>query len=58
MKRLARLAAALAEIVGWRESALLAGLGLVAYGAHAIYAPAAFFIPGCVLLYLAIVGLR
>lgn len=49
---------ALAKIVGIREVMLIAGLGLVSWGAGMVYVPAGFFIPGAVLVYIAIAGLR
>jgi hypothetical protein len=44
--------------IGAREAMLLAGLGLVSYGAAGVYPPAAFFLPGAVLVFVAIAGLR
>lgn len=52
------LAAAFANVIGAREAILLVGLGLVAYGAGSVYLPAGFFLPGIVILYVAIFGLR
>jgi hypothetical protein len=51
-------AAAIAGELGAREIALLLGLGLVGYGAGLIYVPAGFVLPGAVLLYVSIVGLK
>jgi hypothetical protein len=59
MKNLAkRLAATLANMIGPREVGLLAGLALLGYGAGSVYLPAGFFLPGAVLLYVVIAGLR
>jgi hypothetical protein len=55
---LGALGAAIAKAVGAREVLLFAGLGLFAVGAAQIYAPAAWAIPGAVLVYVAIAGLR
>jgi hypothetical protein len=61
-RRMVKLAAALLAAAlkpfGPREIALLSGLALVAYGASQVYPPAGAFIPGAVLLYIAIAGLR
>lgn len=53
-----RGAKAIATVIGVREAMLLSGLGLVGYGAGSVYLPAGFFLPGAVLLFCAIVGLR
>lgn len=58
MTRLANLGSAIAGLIGPRESGLLAGLGLLGYGAFQVYPPAGFFLPGAVLLYAVIAGLR
>ena len=44
--------------IGPREAALLIGLALLAYGAGFVYWAAGFILPGIVLLYVAIIGLR
>jgi hypothetical protein len=36
----------------------LVGLGLIAYGSHLVYPPAAFFVPGIILVGVAIFGVR
>ena len=43
---------------GPREVSLIAGLGLVGYGAWCIYPPAAFVIPGAIIVAVAVFGLR
>lgn len=59
MKNLARkLAVALSNGIGSREAGLLVGLVLVGYGAGTVYWAAGFFLPGVVMLYVAIAGLR
>jgi hypothetical protein len=58
MKRLASLAAAVRGAIGPREAGLLIGLGLLGYGASEVYRPAGFIVPGAVLLYVVIAGLR
>ena len=49
---------AILKSVGPREAALLIGLALLAYGAGFVYWAAGFILPGIVLLYVAIIGLR
>ena len=49
---------AIAAAFGPREAMLFCGLGLAAYGAAQIYAPAGFLLAGGVLVYVAIAGLR
>jgi hypothetical protein len=59
MKNLAKAAAAaIAKTIGGREITLLAGLGLLGFGAGAIWLPLGLMLPGVVLLYVAIFGLR
>jgi hypothetical protein len=58
MKHLKSAAAWLSGLIGPREAGLLSGLVLLGYGAHLVYPPAAFALPGAVLLYVAIAGLR
>lgn len=41
-----------------RELILLVGLAAVGYGAGSVYLPAGFFVPGAVLLFVAINGTR
>lgn len=50
--------AALIKPFGPRELALVAGLALLAYGAYQLSPPAAEIVPGAILVYLAIVGLK
>lgn len=56
MHFLRRAAAALADRE--RDLVLLAGLGLAGYGAAQIFLPAGFLLPGAVLVYVAIFGVR
>ena len=49
---------AMVKSIGPREAALLIGLALLAYGAGFVFWAAGFILPGLVLLYVAIVGLR
>jgi hypothetical protein len=58
MKRFAALIKAAGASVGFREAALLVGLGLVGYGAGSLLPAAAYLLPGAVLVYIAIAGLR
>lgn len=41
-----------------QELMLVLGLGLVGYGAGSVYLPAGFFLPGAVITYVAIFGMR
>jgi len=50
-------AAKLAAAVAARELALLIGLALLAGGAAQIYPPAAYLVPGAILVYVAIKGI-
>jgi hypothetical protein len=58
MKHLKSAAVWLSGLIGPREFGLLSGLALLGYGAGAVYPPAGFVLPGAVLLYVAIAGLR
>lgn len=62
MRRLARFAVALAEWIarsfGAGEILLVGGLALVGAGAHQVYAPAGFIVPGAVMLAFAAFGIR
>jgi hypothetical protein len=52
------IASAVATNIGMRELTLYTGLGLTGYGLYQIYPPAAFIIPGAVIVYVAIFGVR
>lgn len=54
----AAIGAVLAKELGPREIGLVLGLLLVAYGAGTVWLPAGFLIPGAVLLYVSIFGLK
>lgn len=57
-RAIGRMTAAIGKAIGAREAMLLSGLALLGYGAGSIYWPAGFFLPGAVLLFCAIIGLR
>jgi hypothetical protein len=57
MGRMIRLLGTLSKIDP-RDVFAFAGLGLLAYGLSLVCVPAAFIVPGCVLLYMAIFGSR
>jgi hypothetical protein len=58
MKILAALLAALIKPFGPRELALILGLVLIAFGAYHLSPPAAAILPGAILVYIAIAGLK
>jgi len=53
-----RVGGLVASGIGPREFGLLAGLGLVGYGAGLVWPPAGLVLPGAVLLYVSIFGLK
>jgi hypothetical protein len=58
MTPIRQLAAVIAQTLDPRDLALTAGLGLMGYGLNQIYPPAAFIVPGAVLTYIAVFGVR
>lgn len=54
----ASAAAAIAGAIGPRELGLFAGLGLIGAGAGLVWLPAGLFLPGVVILYVTICGLK
>lgn len=58
MKFLARAIRAIGAEFGPRECGLIGGILLVACGLYAIYPPAALIVPGAILVYVSIEGLR
>ena len=53
-----RAIAAVTNAVGPRELGLLIGLLMIGYGAGLVWLPAGLFLPGAVLLYISIFGLK
>lgn len=53
-----RALSAIAKAIEAREAILIVGLGLVSYGLWQVWMPAAFIVPGTVLLYVSIFGTR
>ncbi len=56
MSRLRSASSALFAAFSLRDLTLYAGLGLAAYGFYQIFPPAAFIVPGAVLIYVAVFG--
>ncbi|TWD58103.1 hypothetical protein FB480_101858 [Agrobacterium vitis] len=44
--------------VGMREIVMFSGLALMGYGLSLVYLPAAFIAPGCILVFVAIFGVK
>ncbi|MEO3386020.1 hypothetical protein [Mesorhizobium sp. CAU 1741] len=55
---LRRAATSVAAAVDARDLVLATGLVLAGYGLFEVYPPAAFIGPGCVLIYVAIFGVK
>lgn len=55
---LVKTCAALLSPIGFREVLLLGGSILLGIGASAVYAPAAFIVPGTILVGVALFGVR
>lgn len=55
---LSRSVTVLLEPIGFREVLLICGSGLVGFGAHYVYPPAAYIAPGLVFVGVAIFGVR
>jgi hypothetical protein len=51
-------ASAFTKIIGAREAMLFVGVGLVAGGLEQVSPPAALWVPGAILVYVAVAGLR
>lgn len=52
------LAKAVSSVIGPPEVAFLIGLVMVGYGAGLVWLPAGIFLPGMILLYVSIFGLK
>jgi hypothetical protein len=58
MQKIRNIASAALKSVGMREIFLISGLGLLGYGLSLVFWPAAFGIPGAILVFVAIFGVK
>lgn len=58
MKFISAVASAIANNIGARELTLGVGLGILGYGLSLVNLPAALIIPGAILIYVSVFGVR
>lgn len=51
-------ALAIKAAVSWRDISMMIGLGLLSFGVSLVYYPAAFVVPGAILVSISIFGVR